>query len=122
MYIENFLILFNLIGKNMFFKSFRMRRRILKTLERFKFKVDHPESKVYGVFRKVRKYNSGEFICYELDKFKFNEYKHEYKVVFYYDSKPQIVIRGHRATLITEYNYLNDILDLTDSLTNNSTR
>lgn len=106
----------------MFFRSFRIKRRVLKTLERFKFKVQNPESKVFGHFKQIRKYNSEEFVCYEVGKFKFHEFKMEDKIVFYYDSRPQIVLRGGKVTLFSEYQYLNKLLDQSDDMTNNDTR
>lgn len=100
--------------------SLKLRRRILKTLDRFKFKAHNPDSHIYGYFQPVKHYNSQGNDIYELDRFKFVVSSN--KVVFYYDHHVQATLKSFwRTSFLSTPEKINEILNDSDLLTNNST-
>lgn len=102
--------------------SLYIRKRILKTLARFKFKAENHDSHIYGYFQPVKNYKNNNYITYELDKFKIIVYANG-NINFYYLHNLQAVVKSFfRISLIGRVDYLNNILDECDLITNNDTR
>lgn len=56
-----------------------LKRRLLKTLERLKFKAENPESKLYGHFGSVEFFETNDYSVYGIGDFQIKEYKVEKK-------------------------------------------
>lgn len=102
--------------------SIHIRKRILKTLERLKFKSLNPNSHIYGYFPAVRSYKNNEYITYEIDNLKIVVYSNG-NINFYYSHVLQAVVKSFfRITLISTPKSINNILNEIDILTNNNTK
>lgn len=100
--------------------SLILRKRILKTLERFKFKAHNPDSHIYGYFQPVKHYNSQGNDIYELDRFKFVVSDHQ--ISFYYDHHVQATLKSFwRTTYFSKPERIHELLNDSDLLTNNIT-
>lgn len=101
--------------------SIKLRKRILKTLERFKFKANNPNSYIYGYFHPVKHYNSQGNDIYEIERFKFVVSTNQ--IIFYYDHHVQAVLKSFlRTSIFSTTDKINDLLDESDLLTNNNTK
>lgn len=102
--------------------SIYLRKRILNTLERLKFKYQNPNSHIYGFFPAVRSYKNNQYITYEIDKVKIIVYP-KGNINFYYNHILQAVVKPFfRISLISKPEVINEILNETDLLTNNDTK
>lgn len=105
-----------------FINNMALKKRLHKTLERMKFKSSNPDSKLYGYFGKVNSFETDDYKVYEIEKFQIREYKNKKKFEFIHDGKKQLKIEGRNILCIMEPDKINKLFDLTDDLTNNSTK
>lgn len=102
--------------------SLYIRKRIIKTLARLKFKSENPDSHIYGYFQPVKSYKNNNYTTYELDKVKLIVYT-DGSINFYYNHNLQAIVKSFfRVSLIASVSSLNAIIDECDLLTNNDTR
>jgi hypothetical protein len=105
-----------------FFKNISLKRRLIKTLERLKFKKENPNSKLYGHFTSVEFYETQEYTIYGVGDVQIREYKKDKKIVLFKDQKQQMALRDGKTNCIMNIKYLNKIFDKIDDVTNNDTR
>lgn len=102
--------------------SLYVRKRILKTLERLKFKSLNPNSHIYGFFPAVRSYKNNQYVTYEIENIKMTVFPSG-QINFYHNHVLQAVVKKFfRISLISKATVINDILNETDMLTNNNTK
>lgn len=102
--------------------NFYIRKRILKTFERFKFKANNPDSHIYGYIKNIKHYKTDHYQVYELNQFKFTVYN-DNKIIFSYEHQPQAILNSFcRTTIISRKEIIHHMLDECDSLTNNNTK
>lgn len=102
--------------------SLYIRKRIMNTLKRLKFKAENKDSHIYGYFPPVKSYKTRDYSTYEIEKFKIVQYKNG-DVIFYYNHHIQAVIKKFlRISLIASVDSLNKIINECDDLTNNDTK
>ena len=105
-----------------FFKSMTLKRRLLKTLERLKFKAQNPDSKLYGYFGAVDFFETKDYSVYGIGDFQIKEYKTEKKVELLKKQKKQMIVEGLKVLCVMNTDYLNKTFDAIDDITNNDTK
>jgi hypothetical protein len=103
------------------FAKLKLRKRLIKTLDRFRFKAYNPKSKMYGYFEPVKITDTPEYKEFHQRPFIIREYKDKFKVVFLVDYKKQMEIKTFTTLLISRKSVVEKYFEKTDEATNNFT-
>lgn len=99
-------------------KRFKMKKKLIKTFERVKFKAENPTSKVYGHF-KVTKIEDDNYETYKIANFKILNSKHKRELKFYENNVLQMEVFRFTSKYYNDIQSIEIAFKKTDDLTNN---